>query len=193
MNTLAAEPIANPAAVDAAIPALDHDGFRSVVEAYSSRLFNLAYRMTGQRQDAEDLVQECFLRAYRSRDRYQARASMATWLYRICTNAALDHLRKRNCRPLAAATPGEDDRGVEAVSSPSPSPERLAMDGELSLRVRAAMAQLSPKERAAFVLRHYQGCSIEEISATLGLRPGATKNTIFRGVRKLRAALESHR
>lgn len=189
MTTVAAEPTANDAAPTAAA-VWDEEGFRAVVEAHSSRLFSLAYRMTGNVQDAEDLVQESFLRAYRSRRGFDGRASVTTWLCRICTNAALDQLRRRRTRPQPAAEPEVGATRADSLASPGASPERLMFSRELSSRVRAAMAALSPKERAAFVLRHYEGLSIEEIGAALGLRTAATKNTIFRGVRKLRALLE---
>lgn len=189
MTNVVAEPTANDAAPIA--PAVwDEEGFRVVVETHSSRLFALAYRMTGNAHDAEDLVQESFLRAYRSRRGFDGRASLTTWLCRICTNAALDQLRRRRTRPQPAAEPEEGATWVESLAAPGASPERLMFSRELSARVRAAMASLSPKERAAFLLRHYEGFSIEEIGAALGLRTAATKNTIFRGVRKLRALLE---
>lgn len=190
MTTVAAEPTAKEVAPTA--PAVwDEESFRIVVETHSSRLFSLAYRMTGNAHDAEDLVQESFLRAYRSRKQFDGRASLTTWLCRICTNAALDQLRRRRIRPQPAAGTEEGAAWAESLASPGASPERLMCSRELSTRVRAAMAALSPRERTAFVLRHYEGLSIEEIGAALGLRTAATKNTIFRGVRKLRALLEN--
>lgn len=189
MTNVAAEPTANDVAATA--PAVwDEEGFRAVVETHSSRLFSLAYRMMGNAQDAEDLVQESFLRAYRSRRGFDGRASVTTWLCRICTNAALDQLRRRRTRPQPAADPEKGASWAESLTAPGASPERLMFSRELRTRVHAAMAALSPKERAAFVLRHYEGLSIEEIGTALGLRTAATKNTIFRGVRKLRALLE---
>lgn len=165
--------------------------FRAVVEMYGQRLYRLAYRMTANPHDAEDLVQETFLRAYRSRHRFQARACVGTWLHRICTNAALDHLRRHRTQPQPA--PGGDaaDSGLaELLPSRQASPERLLLSQEVSARIRSALNLLTPLERAAFVLRHYEQLSIEEIGAILGLRVSATKNTIFRGVRKLRRQLE---
>ncbi len=166
--------LAEPAAAD----------FHQLVELYSPRLYRLAFRMTQQAQDAEDLVQETFLRAYRAWPGFDARASASTWLYRICVNAGLDWMRRRRSRPQTA--PQEDP--PEAVSG-SPDPERLALNREARQRIGAALAGLSPKERAAFALRHCENWSIAEIGAALGLREAATKNTIFRGVRKLRRAL----
>ncbi|HUX67049.1 MAG TPA: RNA polymerase sigma factor [Terriglobales bacterium] len=179
---LNAAPTAPALAVDQA------EEFRQWVQAYSPRLFRLAYRMTGRTQDAEDLVQETFLRAYRHRGGYQARSHPGTWLYRICINAALDHLRQR--RPGERSLDDPDPAWAAApVASPAAGPERLALSGELARQLQAALAALTPAERAAFAMRHGEHLSIAEIGAALGLRDAAAKNTIFRGVRKLRRAL----
>jgi len=171
----------------------DPEAFRNVVETYGQRLFRLAYRMTTSTQDAEDLVQETFLRAYKSRHRFEARANLATWLYRICVNASLDHIRRRSqAAGHGAAQPideSEDGIAEERLAGPAPTPERLLLSREVREQIAGAMAALSPVERAAFELRHCEQLSIQEISAALGLRQGAAKNTIFRGVRKLRRAL----
>jgi len=167
------------------------EAFRLLVDRYSRRLFRLAYRMTGNVQDAEDLVQETFLRAYRSRDTFQARANFSTWIYRICVNASLDHVRKRRAQPIAE-TIDDPEGGVQSESLPgdTATPERLLLSQEARRAVEAALASLSPVERAAFALRHYEQLSISEIGAALGLREAATKNTIFRGVQKLRRSLQ---
>lgn len=181
LSALPAAPLAVPELAGAA-------EFRRLVDAYSQRLFRLAYRMTGQTQDAEDLVQETFFRAYRHRASFQARSNPATWLYRICVNAALDHLRKR--RP-GLQTLDDPEHGVAAghLASPGANPERLALSGELGRQVQLALDGLTPVERAAFAMRHCEDLSIAEIGAALGLREAATKNAIFRGVQKLRRAL----
>jgi RNA polymerase sigma-70 factor (ECF subfamily) len=179
--TDAAEDCAAPCLESAAAPARD---FRQLVELYSPRLYRVAYRMTRQAQDAEDLVQETFLRAYRAWPAFDGRANPATWLYRICVNAGLDWLRRQRSRPHTAA----QEEPPELVSA-APDPERLALSREARRRIDAALQELSPKERAAFALRHGENWSIAEIAAALGLREAATKNTIFRGVRKLRRAL----
>ncbi|MGH9394893.1 MAG: RNA polymerase sigma factor [Terriglobales bacterium] len=167
----------------------DPESFRSLVDAYSQRLFRLAYRMTGNPQDAEELVQETFLRAYRARRRFEARANYATWLYRICVNAALDHLRRRAPLPPLALDDPDVAWSNDRLPGPAPTPERLLLSREMRSQIEAAMSALSLVERAAFAMRHYEQLSIEEIAAALGLRQGAAKNTIFRGVRKLRRAL----
>jgi len=173
----------------ARVRAGDEDAFRVLVERHSRQLFRLAYRMTGNEQDAEDVVQEAFLRAYRQVGRFEARSSVGTWLYRIAANCAIDLMRRRPHRevaPRAAQDDGEDDPPVSAA----PDPERLAASAALRHRVASALDRLSAMERTAFVLRHFEGQSIEEIGRVLGARTSATKHTIFRAVQKMRRALE---
>lgn len=168
------------------------DDFRTLVEQHSRGVFRLAYRMTGNEHDAEDVVQETFLRAYRSFGQFEARAQFGTWLHRIAVNCSLDLLRSRqrqNEQRQTAATE-EDDDPVMNLPSNEPGPDRLVLNDEVRRRLAATLKRLSPTERAAFVLRHYEGKSIEEIGAELKLGANATKNSIFRAVQKLRAALE---
>jgi RNA polymerase sigma-70 factor (ECF subfamily) len=162
----------------------DSDGFRALVERHSSPVFRLAYRMTGNQQDAEDVVQESFLRAYRQLRQFDQRASFGTWLYRITANCSLDLIRSRNRR----GTP-PDEKGPE-IPSGHPGPERLVLSGEIRDRVTRALETLSDAERTAFVLRHYEGLGIEEIGRILGVQAGAAKHSVFRAVQKLRQALE---
>jgi RNA polymerase sigma-70 factor, ECF subfamily len=165
----------------------DGEAFRVLVERHSRSVFRLAYRMTGNEQDAEEVVQETFLRAYRQLSRFDARASFGTWVYRIASNFSLDLIRARK-RHDDRCDSGED--GAEALPSSTAGPERLAYASEVRERVSAAMEELTPQERTAFVLRHFEGLSIEEIGVALGTADSATKNSIFRAVQKLRRALE---
>lgn len=169
----------------------DKDAFRVLVERHSRPLFRLAYRMTGNEQDAEDVVQDSFLRAYRQLSRFDERASFGTWVHRIAANRALDLMRSRERRRLRIE-PRDPDRDdpLLAVPSPAPTPERVALSGQVRCRIAAAMEELSAAERTAFVLRHYEGLRIEEVGRHLGCQPGAAKHTVFRAVRKLRRALE---
>ncbi len=167
----------------------DQDAFRLLVERHSLRLFQLAFRMTGNEQDAEDLVQETFLRAYKQLNRFQSRAGLGTWLYRIATNCSLDLLRRQKRR-------GDQERAVEfdseeaAILSDAAAPDQQVYHGEVRQKVESVMRELTPMERTAFVLRHFEGQSIEEIGSALGAGPGATKQSIFRAVQKMRRALE---
>jgi RNA polymerase sigma-70 factor, ECF subfamily len=167
----------------------DGEAFRALVEQHSRSVFRLAFRMTGNEQDAEDVVQESFLRAYRQLGRFEARANFGTWLYRITANCAVDLMRSKQARhDQSRAEPL--DAAVDTTMSELPDPERMAGSAEIQRRVAKALDGLSPLERAAFTLRHYEGRSIDEISRTLGLGTSAAKHSVFRAVKKLRAVLE---
>jgi RNA polymerase sigma-70 factor (ECF subfamily) len=169
----------------------DSDAFRVLVERHSRALFRLAYRMTGNQQDAEDVVQDSFLRAYKQLARFDERASFGTWLYRIAVNCSLDLVRSRKRRnELMTPEDSEMDDPILSLPSRDPAPDRIAMSGEVRDRVAEAMTELSPSERTAFVLRHFEGMRIEEVSRVLGCQPGAAKHSVFRAVQKLRRALE---
>ncbi|HKI01607.1 MAG TPA: sigma-70 family RNA polymerase sigma factor [Thermoanaerobaculia bacterium] len=161
----------------------DAEAFRELVESYSPKLFRLAYRITGDEQTAEDAVQETFLRAYRSLGRFDARSQFGTWLHRIAVNTALELVRKQQRHPA---------RHEEAEPLPSldPGPDRIALSLEMERAVRAALDDLSPMERTAFVLRHFEERSIAEICDQLGLGVSAGKQAVFRAVKKLRRVLE---
>jgi RNA polymerase sigma-70 factor (ECF subfamily) len=169
----------------------DPDAFGGLVQRHSVRLFQLAFRMTGNEQDAEDVVQESFLRAYRQLHRFESRAGFATWLHRIAANCSLDLLRRRKRRDDPLETLEPDSLEPAAMLSPNiASPDDQVFHRELQQTVEAAMDQLTPIERTAFVLRHFEGQSIDEIGRALGARQNATKQSIFRAVQKIRRALE---
>jgi RNA polymerase sigma-70 factor, ECF subfamily len=167
----------------------DSDAFRALVEQHSRSVFRLAFRMTGNEQDAEDVVQESFLRAYRQLGRFESRANFGTWLYRIVSNCSVDLMRSKQARHDQVRGDSLDEAGMELPAADVPGPERMAQSAEIDRRVQDALKELSPLERAAFTLRHYEGRSIDEISATLGLGTSAAKHSVFRAVKKLRVAL----
>jgi len=180
---------------DAAAVALARDGdseaFRALVERHSRAVFRLAHRMTGNASDAEDVVQETFLKAYRQLSRFESRANFSTWLHRIAVNCSIDLIRARPHRESGHdATDLEQFGAADAAVAGRPSPERLMLSAEVQERIADAMSALSRMERAAFVLRHFEGQSIDEISRALGLKTNATKHSIFRAVKKMRQALE---
>jgi RNA polymerase sigma-70 factor (ECF subfamily) len=181
---------------DAATVALARDGdseaFRALVERHSRAVYRLAYRMTGSAHDAEDVVQDTFLKAYRQLPRFESRANFGTWLHRIAVNCSIDLIRARPHRESGHADGDLEQFGaaVENHDLTGTSPERLMLSTEVQKRIGEAMGGLSPMERAAFMLRHFEGRSIDEISHALGLKTNATKHSIFRAVRKMRVALE---
>ena len=169
----------------------DAEAFRVLVERHSRPLFRLAYRMTGNEQDAEDVVQDSLLRAYRQLKNFDERATFRTWLYRITVNCSIDLVRsrKRRLESAGGADPDLDDP-IQSLPATAPTPDRLAMSTEARGRIETAMQKLSASERTAFVLRHFEGMCIDDVSRVLGCEPGAAKHSVFRAVRKLRRALE---
>ena len=162
----------------------DGDAYRMLVERHSRSLFRLAFRITGNPEDAQDVVQDTLLKAFRQIRRYESRAHFGTWIRRIAANCALDLIRARRRR-------AEDSSGAgEFAATTRPGPDRVAYGSQVQQRVAEAMRELSGQERTAFVLRHFEGQSIEEIGAAMGLNPGAAKHSVFRAVQKLRRALE---
>jgi RNA polymerase sigma-70 factor (ECF subfamily) len=167
----------------------DPDAFRLLVERHSQPIFRVAYRMTGNEHDADDVVQEAFLRAYRQIDSFEERANFGTWLHRIAINCALDLLRARGRMDRHYGGDPEDAEMSGTIRTDAEQ-DRLLMSAELRKQVALAMERLSGNERTAFVLRHFEGMPVEEIGKTLGIQVNAAKHTIFRAVRKLRQSLE---
>lgn len=169
----------------------DVDVFLSLVERHRRYLYNLALRMTGNEQDAKDVVQDSLLNAYLHLEQFERRADLRTWLNRILVNCALDHLRglrrrpdRRDPQPLADV--------ADTIASSSPDPERLAVSADCRRQLSQAMKTMSPLERVTFTLRHFEGCSINEIAQTIGIGNNSAKQHIFRAVQKIRLALEAH-
>src|SRR5262249_50775895 len=129
----------------------DSEAFRALVERHSRSVFRLAFRMTGNEQDAEDVVQESFLRAYRQLGRFESRAHFGTWLYRIVANCSVDLMRAKQSRHDQSRSENLDDV-ADVTSAEVPGPERLAESAEIERRVADALGRLSPLERAAFTL-----------------------------------------
>jgi RNA polymerase sigma-70 factor, ECF subfamily len=164
----------------------DDDAFRLLVERHSRSLFRASFRIVGNSADADDVVQETFLRAYRALARYDARASFTTWIHRIAINCSLDLIDSRKRR----GTHASEETDLADLVSTAATPDRMALGSEMQRAIAAAMRELSGNERTAFVLRHFEGMPLEEIGEILGTRLNATKNTVFRAVKKLREQLQ---
>lgn len=168
----------------------DREAFRELVERHSRHIFRLAYRMTGNEEDAEDVVQETFLRAYRNLAKFEGQAEFGTWLHRIAANCAIDVLRRR--APATASFPieaVEEAGGSVETGAAFAGPERDLFASDVRRKLAASLEALSPMERAAFVLRHFEGKPVAEIARALDIRLGAAKNCVFRAVSKLRREL----
>ena len=167
----------------------DAEAFRAIVESYSRPLWRAAFRVLEDAAAAEDAVQDAFLRAWRALDRFDEKAELSTWLYRIAINAAIDHRRERRRRDAQTGTLPEDFDGQVTARSDAPDPHRSAFWREMAGRARDAISELPDAERTAILLRHYEGRSIAEIAIVLGGGENAAKQAVFRAVRKVRAVL----
>jgi RNA polymerase sigma-70 factor (ECF subfamily) len=168
----------------------DIDAFRALVEQHSRYLFGVAFRLVRRAEDAQDVVQDTWLKVHAQLGRFEARSDVRTWLTRIAVNCAIDHLRSSKRREAAYDPVDLDDHASRAgAHAVQPGAERLVLAREIEARVGQTMSCLTTIERAAFMLRHVEGMSISEIGSELGLKTSATKHCIFRAVRKMRAAL----
>jgi RNA polymerase sigma-70 factor, ECF subfamily len=186
------------AAVVAQVLAGDRDAFRVLVERHSRSIFRMIYRMTGNQEDSEELVQETFLRAYKSLERFELRANFSTWVYRIAVNRTLDFLNARKTQMQTKETyqivdhPDAEEGNQIQLPATAPGPDRLLLSDEMKRKITGALGLLTPAERVAFTMRHMEGRSIEEISQVLDLKVSAAKNSVFRAVQKLRQQLEPY-
>jgi RNA polymerase sigma factor (sigma-70 family) len=158
-----------------------------VVELHSARVYRLAYRLTGNRQDAEDLTQEVFVRVFRSLSSYTP-GTFEGWLHRITTNLFLDSARRKSRIRFDALPDDADNR----LPSPVAAPDAAYLNQTFDADIEAALASLSPDFRAAVVLCDVEGLSYEEIADVLGLKMGTVRSRIHRGRTMLRSAL-AHR
>jgi RNA polymerase sigma-70 factor, ECF subfamily len=169
----------------------DRDAFRVLVERHSRQVFSVAFRITGNEPDAEEVVQETFLRAYRRLESFKFNSAFSTWLQSIAANCSYTLVEQRGRHQKGRVEPklDEDDKPIELPSG-APSPEQLVLSSEVRGKVAQAMESLTSAEKTAFVMRHFEGNSIEEISAALGIATTAAKNCVYRAVQKMRFALE---
>jgi RNA polymerase sigma factor (sigma-70 family) len=158
-----------------------------VVRTHSARVYRLAYRLTGDRHDAEDLTQEVFVRVFRSLSTYTP-GTFEGWLHRITTNLFLDMARRRT----RIRFEGLSDDAAERLPGREPTPAQAYFDTRLDADIETALAALAPEFRAAVVLCDIEGLSYEEIAATLGVKLGTVRSRIHRGRTQLRTAL-AHR
>lgn len=169
----------------------DANAFEHLVHAYEKTVYNLALRTLGNREDAEDVTQEAFLKAYRSLDSFRGDSKFSVWLYRIVSNLCLDLLRSRQRKPTQSLTVEDDDGETDEleISDDHFSPEKL-LDRKLTREsVQRGLASLPDDARQILLLRELQGMSYEEIGQTLDLEPGTVKSRIFRARKRLCAFL----
>ena len=174
----------------------DRLAFEDLVRRYDRDVLRLARNFVHRPEDARDIYQESFLRVYRNLHRFRFECSFYTWLYRVVTNVALDHLRRRTShREDQAPVPEEAEGGTRDFFDRQPelsaaaNPERNLLGQELGRHIQEAMKSLTPRERMVFEMKHYQGLRLRAIGDLLGTSEETAKNSLFRATRKLRASL----
>ena len=162
----------------------DQAAFEAIFQKYERQIHGFIYRMMGNAEDANDLTQECFIRAYRALPQTSADLNVSAWLHRIASNACLDVLRRRQ---RIRWLPWETHKHEHLLhGKPIDDPERNAISNETQVLVQHALTQMSPRNRVALVLREYEGMSCEEIGQIMGLSRSAVKSVLFRGREEFR-------
>ncbi len=164
--------------------------FREVVERHKRRVYYLALDLTGNHHDAEDLSQEVFIKVYRALGRFRGEAQLHTWLYRITVNTYLNTRRKK---ALLFMRLRDDLADAAFEQSDAPPSDRGAEKSMVQEHIERALGVLSPRERTAFVLRHYHDQSLRDVAAVMEVAEGTVKSLLFRAAQKLRKELAFYR
>jgi RNA polymerase sigma-70 factor (ECF subfamily) len=173
----------------------DTAAFRQLVERSKITTYRLAYDLTGNRHDAEDLSQEAFIRAYRGLPRFRGEAKWSSWLHRITLNTFLDQKRSKKNDTVEYHDELETPETMTTMihTAAAPGPDRRAEAGDIRDHIERALGCLSPAERSVFVMRHYHDKPLKEIGEALDIAEGTVKVHLFRAVRRMQKELEFFR
>jgi RNA polymerase sigma-70 factor (ECF subfamily) len=169
--------------------------FEALVRQYDQQVMQLAFSLVNDVQDAQDIYQEVFVRVFRNLKRFQFRSQFSTWLYRVVVNYCINFNKKKQRAKFFSLT--DENQNGEAswsvtLKGAEISPEDSMLNQELSVKIDHAIAQLSPKQKTVFVLRHYQGLKLLEIAKILKCSEGTVKNYLFRATQKMQSLLKEY-
>jgi RNA polymerase sigma-70 factor (ECF subfamily) len=169
----------------------DLDSFNQLVSRWERPIYALAYRTLGREEEARDVVQDAFLRAFRGLKGFKGEAKFSSWLYRITLNLCRDWIRRERRAPLVQVPEGDDSMNLaEQMPSPDESVEDLVSRREMSRAVSLAMAELPEEQRTAIMLKEYQGLTFQEIAELLDCPLSTVKTRLYQGLSVLRRRLE---
>jgi RNA polymerase sigma-70 factor (ECF subfamily) len=170
----------------------DSTAFQEFVDRYKKKIYYIAYDITGDHNDAEDVSQEVFIKVFRSLKTFRRNAKISSWLYQISVNASIDLLRKKSSKPEKSMDDIERadiQESLPGSGTRAQNPERSAEDFLMQKHISQALQKVSPKERSVFVMRHYNELKIREIAEILKISQGTVKALFYRATRKLRKEL----
>jgi RNA polymerase sigma-70 factor (ECF subfamily) len=169
----------------------DRHAFSALVDLYKKKVYFLAYDMVRNHHEAEDISQDVFLRAYKSAHTFRRDAKMSSWLYRITVNASIDRLRKNK---IAFDELNEEicQNSFFTASAPT-NPESEAETNIIARHIERALGRITPRERAVFVMRHYNNLDVNEIAEIMTISTGTVKSLFFRALKKLQKELSFYR
>jgi RNA polymerase sigma-70 factor (ECF subfamily) len=170
----------------------DLDSFNQLILRWERPIYALAYRVIGREEDARDVCQEAFMRAYRALPGFKGEAKFSSWLYRITLNLCRDWIRRQRRAPVMQMPEETDLLDAQAAAEPSESIEDLVARRELTAVVEQAMAQLPAEQRTAIVLKEYHGMTFQEIADLQGCPLSTVKTRLYQGLSVLRRHLERH-
>lgn len=173
----------------------DADAFELLVLKYQMPIYNLCFRMTGNAEDAADMTQEAFLKAWKGLSSFQFESAFSTWLYRLASNTCLDYLRALRRRPQVSLTVEDNDREEQVLDIPdaTPTPEETLVTAEEQRLLSEALALLEVEQRQIIVMRVVNELSYAEISSVLGIKEGTVKSRLARARENLRKKLQQLR
>ena len=166
------------------------EAFDELVRRHQGRVYAVAYRMTGNREDALDVAQDSLVKAYQKIEKWQPHGGFVPWLMRLTTNQAIDALRRRK-RQYTESLDADDGYRLSSIEDENAAPaDRGARTNEIEARVQTALGVLSTSQRAIFVLRHYEGLKLNEIAESMGISVGSVKVHLFRALKKMQVELK---
>src|SRR5512139_563221 len=169
----------------------DHDSFNQLIVRWERPIYALAYRVLGREEDARDVCQETFLRAYRAIPGFKGQAKFSSWLYRIALNLCRDWIRRKKRTPTVEMPEGVDMIELAAEQGPAESIEDLVARREMSRAVAQAMTRLPDEQRTAIILKEYHGLTFQEIAELQGCPLSTVKTRLYQGLSVLRRQLEA--
>lgn len=174
----------------------DVEAFEIIIEKYQQQIFNIAFRMMGNYDDASDSAQNAIIKIFKNLKNFEGKSKLSTWIYRIVTNTCLDELRKKSRQNIISINQSHDDKNLGKeiqIEDKGNSPQDHVEKNEMQKVILNALEKMSPDHKAVIVLRDIKGLSYEEIARIVECNEGTVKSRINRARKSLKKALEHHR